>query len=317
MKSALTLLFISFAGMALSQADFKDAVQYNDYIISEQRQTVKKNLDYISFSVHSEDYKLIEAKRKEVLRQITQSKGKIAKMPPFEGDTRLRDEAIEVLAQYQNAFEGDFKEVLHLKKERQNSLEAMEAYFKAQNKAEDEVNKATQKFNKVQTDFAKKNNLTFGSGDDDDDLSSQMQTIASLNQYARGIFLEYFKVSKAFAEMLDVLNEQKGALLDRKRRDVIEAADKALPKLKDYGDFKGDREYLDQTVSLTEYYQRLAKNEFEKIATLFNKKSGITREDANYINQVLRDYNANAEMLVYNLNMANNDLLQKNIAPTQ
>lgn len=315
MKLALTIPLLFFFSVNSAQTKFNNAAEYNDFIITEQRKTVKKNLEYISFSVHSEDYRQIEAKRKEVLRQINDSRNRINKMPDYDGNSKLKDEAVEVFTQYKSAFEEDFKDIIKLKQNRQSSFEAMEAYFKAQNQAEDRVNKATQKFSKVQEKFVRDNNLTFK--EEDDDLSQKMQTVAALNLYARGIFLEYFKVSKAFSEMLEVLNEKKANTLNKERKQVIEVAAKVVPQLNEFGAFNGDRDYLDQTVSLAEYYRRLAENEFLEIVKIFDKKTGLTQADADYINKVLRDYNANAEMLVYNLNIANDNLLQNNIAPTQ
>ena len=316
MRLTLILSLILLFGGVHAQKHFTNAAEYNDYIINEQRAIVKKNLDYISLSVHSEDYKQIENKRREVLKQINSSRIKMVKMGDYNGDKRLRDEALEVFDQYKNAFETDFKEVIQLKKNRQNSFEAMEAYFKAQNQAEDRVNKATQKFRKVQEKFAKENNLSFKEGTDDN-LTRQMQTIADLNVYSRSVFLEYFKASKAFSEMLGVLNERKSAPLNKHRKRVIEVAADVVPNLKKLGAFNGDSDYLNQTISLVEYYGRLAENEFVEVVRIFDKKGGITQQDADYINKVLRDYNANAEMLVYNLNIANESLLQNNISPTQ
>ncbi|MEX2335947.1 MAG: hypothetical protein WD555_01595 [Fulvivirga sp.] len=298
-----------------SQGGFNEAVEYNAFIVNAQREVVKQNLDYISFSIYSNDYQLIEVKRKEVLKQIRQAKHRIERLPAFKGNNRLKNEAVNVLSEYEIAFEDDFKEVARLGKNSENSFEAMEAYFKAQNKTEERVSKASEKFNKVQDNFVKQHNLTYG--DAEDQLTAQMKEVAALNRYIRSIFLEYFRVSKSFARMLEALKIQKSGPLDKERKQVIEQANEATTMLVACGDFNGERDYLDQTINLIEYYRALAENEFLKITGLLDKKNGIDQQDATYINKVLRDYNANIEILLYNLNTSHNNLLQNNIVSTQ
>ena len=103
--------------------------------MKEMAVAVQKNFEYISFNVHSEEFEQMETKRKEVTQQIIESKEKIRSMPPLEGDTRLRDEAVEALNEYLNAFELDYKNIIGLKRQSKDSFEAMEAYWKAEDKA--------------------------------------------------------------------------------------------------------------------------------------------------------------------------------------
>ena len=109
MCTALGLLFLSPFISQAQETDFnlKNAGDYNNFIMKEMTSTVQKNFEYISFSVHSEEYDQLEIKRKEVVIEIVRAKDHIAQMPPLEGDTRLRDEAVTVLDEYQHAFELD------------------------------------------------------------------------------------------------------------------------------------------------------------------------------------------------------------------
>ncbi len=120
----ICVLIVTFPVYAQEgEFNFKNAADYNNYIMKEMAVAVQKNFEYISFNVHpptgqasSEDFELMETRRKEVTQQIVQSKEKIKRMPPLDGDTRLRDEAVESLTEYQHAFELDYKDIIGLKK---------------------------------------------------------------------------------------------------------------------------------------------------------------------------------------------------------
>jgi len=201
-KSTLSLLCaVFFTLTCLAQEDdfnLKNASDYNNYIMREMSAAVQKNFEYISFNVHNDEFELIESRRKEVIQQIIQSKEKIKEMPPLDGDTRLRDEAVETLTEYQHAFELDYKLLIGLKKKSKDSYEAMEEYWKAEDKAEEKVNKATVRLRKAQQVYASKNNMKVVDGKENDALEQKMTRIMAVNTYWREIYLQFFKASKEY-----------------------------------------------------------------------------------------------------------------------
>ena len=310
----LVLLINSIHFSSTGQEDdfnFKNAADYNNFIMKEMAVAVQKNFEYISFNVHSEEFERMEAKRKEVMQQIIQSKEKIKSMPALEGDTHLRDEAVEALLEYQHAFELDYKDIIGLKKKSKDSFEAMEAYWKAEDKAEAKVNKATTRLRKAQQAYASKNNMTVAEGKADNVLDQKMARITAFNNYWREIYLLFFKVSKEYDLLWDVLSREKSDPIDRQRGQVIRAASDVLPLLKAKPAFNGDVEFRDQTVDLLEYYQRVAETDFVKIVDVLAKKP--TSEEVDLINSIINKCNANHERLVYNWNIASKDLFKKNV----
>lgn len=279
--------------------------------MKEMAVAVQKNFEYISFNVHSEEFERMEAKRKEVMQQIIQSKEKIKSMPALEGDTHLRDEAVEALLEYQHAFELDYKDIIGLKKKSKDSYEAMESYWKAEDKAEEKVNKATNRLRKAQQTYASKNNMTVADGKTDNALDQKMARITAVNNYWREIYLPFFKVSKEYDLLWDVLSREKSDPIDRQRGQVIRAASDVLPLLKAKPAFNGDVEFRDQTIDLLEYYQRVAETDFTKIVEVLSKKP--TSEEIDLINSIINKCNADHERLVYNWNIASKDLFKKNV----
>ena len=306
------LLLSSFASAQESEFNLKNPGDYNNFIMNEVIITVQKNFEYISLSVHSEDYDQLELKRKEVVDVISKSKENIREMPALEGDTRLRDEAVEVLNEYKSAFELDFKSILGLKRKSKDSYEAMEAYFQAQDKAEEKVNKATRQLRKAQRVYAERNNMKVVDTKSDDLLELKMNKISGVNDYWRSLFLDYFKVSKQYDKMWDALSEQKAGLLSHQRELTLKLIDQVLPQLKAKPSYRNDSEFRDQTINMVEYYQGVAKTDFARIIEVLTKKS-MEQTDVAEVNAIIAKCNADHEQLAYNWNIASQDLFRKNI----
>lgn len=274
--------------------------------------TVQKNFEYISLTIHSEDYDQLEKKRKEVVDGIAAAKTHVREMPPLEGDSKLRDEAVDVLNEYKTAFELDFKSILTLKRKSKDSYEAMEAYFTAQDKAEEKVNKATRQLRKAQQVYAEKHNMRVVDSKSDDVLEMKMNKIIEVNDYWRSIFLNYFKVSKQYDKLWDALSEQKATPLNHQRNLTLKVIDQVLPELNRKPDFHGDSEFRSQTINIIEYYRQVAEVDFGKIVDVLNQKS-MEQKDVEEVNSIINKCNADHERLAYNWNIASQDLFRKNV----
>jgi hypothetical protein len=307
------LLFITLTLHAQEdEFNLKNAGDYNNFIMKEMTAAVQKNFEYLAFVVHSEAYDQMDDKRKEVVNQIIEARGKVSQMPPLDGDTRLRDESVEVLNEYKNAFDIDYKQIISLKKKSKDSFEAMKEYFKAEDEAEEKLNKATQKLRKAQRIYASKNNMTVVDGKSDDELERKMGKAKATNLYWRSVFIQYFKVSEAYDLMWDALNQRKASVIDNERIKVVKVINNTLPDLKAIPAFNGDTEFRDQTIGIIEYYKQVAEVQFAKITERL-KKTEMTQEDIDAVNAIINQCNADHERLAYNWNMASQDLFRKNV----
>jgi hypothetical protein len=138
-----------------------------------------------------------------------------------------------------------------------------------------------------------------------------MARITAVNNYWREIYLPFFKVSKEYDLLWDVLSREKADPIDRQRRQVIKVASDVLPSLKAKPAFNGDVEFRDQTIDLLEYYLRVAETDFAKIVDVLAKRP--TNEEVDLINSIINKCNADHERLVYNWNIASKDLFRKNV----
>ena len=307
-------VFILFSFEGMSQ-DFSDPVVYNNFVINEQNALINRGLDYIAFSIHSSDLKAIEKKRLETIQEIRKSMGKIRRLPLFEGSARLKNQTINVFSMYLKTYETDILYTLSLKRKYDNSYEALAAYFKSEKEVEDKMSKAIAKLSRAQEAFARRNGIVFDEAPTGA-IESRAGLVNNLSEYSRGLFLEYFVVSRAFNDMVAVLSERDGQILDKKRKVVIKKAESALERLNMAQPFNNNSEYLDQTIDIIQYFNGLCKKEFRQIVKLYNKPS-LTENEATFINKTFNDYNANIETLVYNWTLANKYLWSNNVGVSQ
>lgn len=303
----LIVLFCCLPMITMAQ----DAIEFNNAIVVEQALVTAKNLEYASYSVHSKDFKEIEKKRGAVIEQIDNSIKAVTALTAPEKGADLKEEALEVLGMYKSIFGMDFVEVAKLKQDSESSYDAMETYFKAQDKAEKQLDKAGDRFTRAQEKFAKRNDFKMQKSDGTDPLSEQIKKMNRANEYTRKIFLTYFKADKQHAAFMEAMSKQEKGL-EGKRSKMEKAAKAALNTLKEMGGFEGDKAYLDATIKLMTFYKNIAANEFVdvvKVATA--KQEDLTQKDVDNYNKGIEKYNSKVNSLVMGFNEAYSNLLKK------
>ena len=318
------LLFVSFLCFSnFVHAQKNAALEFNNLLVKEQNLVSEKNLEYVSYSVHSEDFKTVEKKRLDVVKQIDASYKVISKQDAPEEVSKMKEEVLEVLKMYKNVFTLDFVEVNKLKAKKQSSYEAMEGYFKAQDDAEKKLSKAAQRFAKAQDRFAKKMDITLEVDKEDLKKAKDIAVINEVYGYTRQIFLAQFKVSKADAEFMEGLSAQKSATyLDNKRKKLEEVSAEAIKILKGIKSFKGDSKYKDSALDLVKFYAEMAKKDYSDMVELSRMQaknpkklsnSEITKYNdlVNDYNDSIGSYNKKMKKLTSKFNDENSNLLQK------
>ena len=97
------------------------ATQYNDTIIGYQEKVIKKVLDF------SNNFQMLDtaqrlAKLNDVIDEIDNELNSIKQLPPFYGNSGLRDVAIKWLNFFRSAFDKDYREVLNLAKKPEGDI---------------------------------------------------------------------------------------------------------------------------------------------------------------------------------------------------
>lgn len=312
MKQLLTLIAFFLISTASFAQEFEHPVEYNNFVVEEMNQIVGKNLEYISQSVHSDNFQQTEIKRKNLVKQIQSAYNNISQTNPYENGEKLQTECVEVLNMYKQVFEIEFQEVNVLKQTSKESYEAMEAYFLAQDQAEKNLSKATDKFYKAQKAFIKSHDIEMKEGESDNEMDAQFKKLSKVNEYTRILYLINFQLSKYNSIFFEAVGNNESAGLDAKRKRIESAADRSIEKMKKMEGFEGDRDLLDKTMKLAKFYKEMSANGFADIVKVVkSKQEDLTQDDVDRYNEAIEKYNTKIQRLTNDFNQAQNDLMKK------
>ena len=138
---------------------YKSAIEYNDYIANRQTSLVKKVLELtkvMSVNLDSAEVKLKQAVP-EAAEMIVEIKG----MPPYKGDSALRNAAINSFTFYKNIFENDYLQVINIYKKGEENLtsEDVAEVNRIVNKISQEEAMLDKSFQQAQKNYAEKNKI--------------------------------------------------------------------------------------------------------------------------------------------------------------
>lgn len=137
---------------------YKNAVDYNDYIISRQKLVIKKMLSFGKAAGINPDSAagLLDTFALETTRLIKE----VQDMPPFKNDSVFRDAAVNSFRFYKRVFEDDYKHLLQVRKRDDLAPEELQKEMnditEKLARDEEQYDKA---FHKAQESFAGKNNM--------------------------------------------------------------------------------------------------------------------------------------------------------------
>jgi len=171
MRYIASLLVLSLMIISCSQpvkgpngVVYKNAVEYNDYIIGRQTLIIKKVMDFIKVSETDLDSarNMLTVYSGDLDGIISEIKG----MPAWKGDTTLRDAAINSFRFYKKIFDKDYKRLIDIRKsgaaETEEGVTEMNTIVEDITKEEDALDKD---FHNAQKDFATKNKMKLTEND--------------------------------------------------------------------------------------------------------------------------------------------------------
>ncbi|EAY31686.1 hypothetical protein M23134_05192 [Microscilla marina ATCC 23134] len=307
-SAAFFTIFMGFFSHQVKAQEFSNAGEYWDAIMSAQSKVMSKSVGYVSKSVHSDNDRIIERKRRAVVSQIDESLARLKELKAFNGNDRFRKEALAVLQQMKNIYTIEFKEASSLQKNSQSSYLAMERYYKAQDHAEAKLDRADKRFKAASKYFAKQNNIKIVNEGRKDDAIEKM---GQVNRYTRSIYLIDFKLSKANAGFMDAFEAKKAGVMERHRKKTLAAAREALNKLKAVKDFYGNSDYKKAAEKIARYRKKFASKEYTELVTFTKNSKKLTRKDVKRANQIIQELNQKNNQYVQTFNMAGRALRQQ------
>lgn len=134
---------------------YKSPVDYNNYIVTRQTSLIKKVLSFTELAQHNLD------SAREVLSlyagQTDAMIKEIQGMPPFRGDSSLRQSALKSFTFYKKVFNDDYQRLIEIRKQGGDQTEEgaaeMNGIVEKLSKEEEQLDKA---FQNAQQNFAEK-----------------------------------------------------------------------------------------------------------------------------------------------------------------
>ncbi|MDZ4808316.1 MAG: hypothetical protein SGI96_08590 [Bacteroidota bacterium] len=153
---------------------YKSATDYNDYIINRQTTLMKRVVDF--GKVADVNLDSAQALLTKSVREVETMIGEIKGMPPYKGDSLLRDAAIASFSFYKRVFEKDYAEILDIRKKGQENIteeDIVRANTIVENisKEEEGLDKS---FQSAQREYASKNSMKLKDNKVQKDLEKEL-----------------------------------------------------------------------------------------------------------------------------------------------
>jgi len=264
-----------------------------------------KYMQYLSAAAHGRRARKVEKLRQEVLDNITQSRYKVTDLPIYKGDNSLRQGTIDYIQLCYRVFAEDYKKIVNMEELAEQSVDEMQAYLLLQDKVNEKLNEASDKLQKISTDFAAKYKVNIIN--EKSEFSEKMETAGKLNRYTNAVYLCFFKSNWEDGKMTEAMNNKKVNDVEQARSALLSYANEGLKGLDTVKPFEGDPSLMNACRQALQFYKQTADKEipkltdfylkqedFAKLKKSFDDKSGSsrTKEDVDAFNKAVKEVNA-------------------------
>ncbi len=330
MKKALSLftgiVFSLILSGSINAQTTNEAYAYLGTIGKEYQSISEDYLKYVSSIAHNNARKA-EKRRTDLLRTIAQAKSGIASMQCYNNDCSLRDSVISYLTISYYVLNNDYQKIVNMEEISEQSYDLMEAYWMAKNIAENKVEEASSRLDKVEKEFEIKNNLQVP--EDKSVLSKKIEQANLVNMHYQQVYLIFFKSYKQEAYLLEAMERKDLNSAEQNKNALLQTANEGLATLDTLKAFRNDKSIMTACRKMLEFYKTestskmpiiidfIMKSEnFNKMKEAFDAKEPMTRTQSevdnynkavNEINTLSRNYNSGVNYINQNRNTCINN----------
>lgn len=307
-KLLLLSLVLSALARPLNAQNFETPVQYMEYIYKATDALSAKYFAYISAVSHSKSARKVEKKRQEVLNAIIDTRVNIMGMPPYKGDRALKDTTVEYLKVLNSIFNEDYGKIVNLEQIAEQSYDAMEAYIMAQEKANERLLQIQERQQRVQREFARKNNVTLVDGEETA-LQKKMKVVDKVMTHYDKVYLIFFKCNVQEGYLVEAINKKNTSAIEQALSSLGTFAEEGLEKLKAVEPYDNDPQLIKACEAALQFFKQesgngsafsdyyLKQEAFTKLKKQFDSKpaSKRTQEDVDQFNKAVDEINKSGE----------------------
>lgn len=338
MRTFLCLLLFCLALQSRAQ-DFKNALEYMEFIDEQQEDIPKRMWRYTKAIAHSRSDRAVENKREKLVETIEDAMKKISSKPGYEGDD-FKKQVLTMLEFNKNLLNDDYEKIIDMKAVAEQSYDAMEAYMKAQEMADEKMEEVQKTYETNYYTFANIHNIQIIEGETD--LGKKMAKSNEVFKYYKKMYLIYFKVFVNEIYLMDALNAGDVNGIQQNTNALSMSAEEGLKTLDTVVTYDGDKSLIETTKKSFKFFQDEADNKMPILIDFLvlnedmqksqealdnTPKRKRTQEQIDKFNAMVNDFNTavktynrtnadlnrNRSVIVKTMNEANQAFLSRHI----
>lgn len=338
MRTFLCLLLFCLALQSRAQ-DFKNALEYMEFIDEQQEDIPKRMWRYTKAIAHSRSDRAVENKREKLVETIEDAMKKISSKPGYEGDD-FKKQVLTMLEFNKNLLNDDYEKIIDMKAVAEQSYDAMEAYMKAQEMADEKMEEVQKTYETNYYTFANIHNIKIIEGETD--LGKKMAKSNEVFKYYKKMYLIYFKVFVNEIYLMDALNAGDVNGIQQNTNALSMSAEEGLKTLDTVVTYDGDKSLIEMTKKSFKFFQDEADNKMPILIDFLvlnedmqksqealdnTPKRKRTQEQIDKFNAMVNDFNTavktynrtnsdlnrNRSVIVKTMNEANQAFLSRHI----
>jgi hypothetical protein len=255
--------------------DSKQAVAYMKKIGKQFDIISSCTWDYAATVAHSTNAKKVAKRRKKLLKTIDKAQKKVNRLPDYKGDVAYRDATVSYLRLTYDVLNNDFAKIVDMAAIAEDSYDAMEAYMKAKELANQKLDVAGAAIDLQQHSFAKAHNINLT--ESKDKKGKKLQVAGEAFKYHNKCYLIFFKAYKQEAYMLDALSQRDMNALQQNANALSVCVAEGIHKTDTLKAFKADPSLKAMCKEILVFYKTEAAKQVPLLISYPAKKESFDR----------------------------------------
>jgi hypothetical protein len=261
--SLLLLAFFDLHGQQATPLDYLETI--NDAY----QPVLEKQMDFARSLSQAQPPELVNRYRRSLLSEIRNSRNDIRGMPPFRGNTALRDSMVQFLQVSFDVVNEDYARLVNMEQISEESYDKMEAFLRAQEEAYRQMSEAARAMKKTEEEFAKQFGVRLENSDDR--FARQLRELNETFTYYNKIYLIFFNAYQQELKAFRAVESQDYDKMEEERRKLKALASDGLIKLDRTGGYKGDRSLRSAASENLKFYLREAEEDLSEMVAYYSR----------------------------------------------
>ncbi len=273
MKLKTLVLVTLLTQLSAIAQEFKNPVEYLNYINKEQGNISKSTWKYTQAVAHSKSARKVDATRKQLVKSIEAANTKIGALKEgYKGDVEYKNQVMEYFDVCKKNLNEEYDKIINMQEVAEQSYDAMEAYLMTRDLINQKLVSENEKVNNAFKSFALKYNITLNEGDTE--LGKKIKISNEVFDYHTALYLIFFKANFTDINLSNAIEKKDLSAIQQNSNTLIQYAEEGLEKIKTIPPYNKDASILNATKKALEYYKKEAQQYVPTVVNflMFNDK---------------------------------------------